>query len=195
MTSGARITCTCWENRTGFEDRMLGLPRDSLIIKRRLVTFFCLFGDDDVVYEMVHQTNLYADQVVTEYESQYKNGRLRWVPLTEVEFRAWTGMVILMALKQTPTIRDYWKAGSFWRYPVIAKVMSRDHFECILRCLHCVNNETLPKKNQLGYGKIGKVRPILEGFVEWSRCLWSPKHVVTYDKIIIVYRGHFSLIR
>jgi hypothetical protein len=144
---------------------------------------------------MVQQTNLYAVQAVTEYESEYSNRGARWVPLNVVEFWAWAGVVILMALKQTPTIRDYWKEGSFWRCPVIAKVMSRDRFECIVRCLHCVDNETLAKKGEPGYDKIGKVRPILDGFVQRSRQLWNPEHVVTCDEIMIAYRGHFSPIR
>jgi len=74
--------------------------------------------------------------------------------------------------------------------------MKRDCFECILRCLHCIDNATLEtNKEYATYDKIGKVRWIIEDFVDCVRELWNPKKYVIVDEIIVAYRGHFSLIR
>lgn len=101
-----------------------------------------------------------------------------------------------MGLKVTPTIRDYWKIDAFWHCPIISTVMSHDRFECILRCLHFVDNSTLEKdKKARDYDKIGKVRWVIESFVCRSRELWNPEKFVTVDEIMIAYRGHFSPIR
>lgn len=48
-----------------------------------------------------------------------------------------------MGMKVTPTIRDYWSKYAFWHCPIISEVMTRDRFECILRCLHYADNAAL----------------------------------------------------
>lgn len=149
--------------------------------------FFHLFWSEETMAEMVRQTNIYAYKDVIEYTSPYTNGGPRWTPVTAKEFRCWLGVVILMGLKSTPTIRDYWKEDSFWRCPVISKVMTRDRFECILRCLHCVNNqEIVTDRNDPQYDKIAKVRWVFESFVEKSRQLYNPDKFCTADEIMIV---------
>jgi len=144
----------------------------------------------------MRETNRYVGQAVTEYESQYNNGGPKWFDVTPGEFKAWLGIVILMGLKVTLTVRDYWKKSAFWHCPIISGVMTRDRFECILRCVHCVDNTTLEtNKSARGYDKIGKVHWVIDGFVARSRELWNPEKFVTVDEIIIAYRGHFSPIR
>jgi len=76
---------------------------------------------------------------------------------------------------------------------VISRVMNRNCFECILHCLHCVDNRTFKtdKKNK-GYNKIGKERWIIDSFVMWLRESWNPEKFVIGNEIMIAYRGHFN---
>jgi len=73
-------------------------------------------------------------------------------------------------------------------------VMSRDHFEAFLHCLHYVDNSILCSNKDNRYDKIGKVRWILEHFVERSHALFNLEKFVTVDEVMIAYHGHFSLI-
>jgi hypothetical protein len=170
---------------------------------RREQYFFGLWWDDRTVATLVEQTNLYASQQCTNVTDPRRrgrpaglNGRPNWRDTDAKEFRAFLGVVILMGLKTTPTIRDYWSQDIFWRCNLIPKVLTRDRFESILRCLHCVNNEGLCRdKAAPQYDKIGKVRWLLEHFVRRSKELYNPDKMLTADEVMIAYRGHFSPIR
>lgn len=158
-------------------------------------SFFDLFWDNAVIDKFVDQTNLYATQA-NKFRNNRLNGGPRWYPTDRIELRAWIGLTILMGLKGTPSVRDYWSRDSFFRCPLMRSVMSRDRFEAIKRCLHCVDNSTRPnEKSDPGYDKIGLVRWVVEGFVQKAKELWHPEKYITVDEIIVAYKGHYSPIR
>jgi hypothetical protein len=119
-----------------------------------------------------------------------------WTPVSAIELRAFFGVVLLMGLKISPTIRDFWKEEAFWRCGVIPRVLSRDRFESLLRCIHCVdNNSGCRDKEDAQYDKIYKIRWVLEHFVTVSKSLYNPEKFLTCDEIMIPYRGKKSPIR
>jgi hypothetical protein len=165
--------------------------------------FFDLFWDDSTVNDLVRETNRYARQQCTMENDPRRRGRPagsnggpKWTPTDRVEMRAFLGVVILMGLKTSPTIRDYWKQDSFWRCGLIPRIFTRDRFESLLRCLHCVDNsQQCTDTTSPLYDKIRKVRPVMDPFVKRSQELYNPEKFLTADEVMIAYRGHFSPIR
>jgi len=98
-----------------------------------------------------------------------------------------------MGLKGSSVIRDYWRNDPFWHCSFIPRVMTRDRFESILCCIHCVDNTQLCRdKANVMYDKIGKVRWLLQHFVTRSRELFNCEKYVTTNEIMIAFRGQFS---
>jgi hypothetical protein len=122
---------------------------------------------------LIWETNRYASQQSTHIDDPRWRGRLarnnggpRWKDTSLLEFHAFFGIVILMELKLTPSVRDYWKRDSFRHCNVIPTVMTRNRFEDLLRCMHCVDNEGIcHDKSSPAYDKLVKVRCVLEHFV------------------------------
>ena len=159
------------------------------------IYFFNLFWDTHTMQVLVGETNRYARHARAK-KPHLTNGGVQWYDTDEQELRAWLGLCILMGQKLTPCIRDYWKRDKFFRCAIIPKIMKRDRFEALLRCLHCVDNQRLVSdKNHSGYDKIAKVRWVLEGFVRRSRELYNPEKFLTTDEIMVAYRGKYSPIR
>jgi len=104
--------------------------------------------------------------------------------------RAFVGVTILMGLKTSPSIRDYWREDVFWRCGVIPQVFSRDRFESILRCFHCIDNAiAIRDKADPAYDKI---RWLLQHFVAISQSLYNPEKWLACDEVMVAYRGFHS---
>lgn len=106
------------------------------------------------------------------------------------------GVLMLMGLKELPTIRCYWSPSQFYGCPIISEVFTRRRFEAIIRCIHLVNNDTLVQnKGELGYDKLGKVRWLVDRFAEISQSLYNAQRTCTVDEIMIPYKGRYCNIR
>jgi hypothetical protein len=74
--------------------------------------------------------------------------------------------------------------------------MTRQRFEAIVRCIHLVDNDSLPKDStDPNFDKIGKVRWLVEGFAEISQRLYNPEPICTVDEIMVAYKGRYCAIR
>lgn len=132
--------------------------------------------DDGTVDRIVLETNVYASQLASNVADPRQRGRPvgsnggpRWTPTSRVEIRAFLGVTILMRLKWTPSIQDYWKEDVFWRCGIIPLVFSPDRFQTLLRCIHCSDNATTCRdKVDPAYDKLFKIRLLLEHFVAIS---------------------------
>jgi hypothetical protein len=112
-------TSKLWQGRPQFRGLVPG-PTDTLG-DEDLTEFqlFQRFWDDSVMRKIVFETNRYAQS--TDAKTGGLKGGPGWRPLTISDLRTWLGKVILMGLKQLPTIRDYWKRSSVEQHcPVIS---------------------------------------------------------------------------
>jgi hypothetical protein len=123
------------------------------------------------------------------------NGRTDWVPLTTKELLCWFGVLTLMGLKDVPYIRLYWSANNFYGCPLIQSCMTRQRFEAIIRCIHLVDNSTLPEPRQVGHDKIGKVRWLVEHFSEAAKANYNYEVTCTVDEMMLPYKGRYYNIR
>ena len=64
-----------------------------------------------------------------------------------------------MSVVSLPNIKHYWNRTL--RIEAVAETMLRDRFLTINRLLHLSNNNLQPKKDEPGYERLYKIRPIL----------------------------------
>ena len=117
-----------------------------------------------------------------------------WTRVLFEEMTAFLGFMILMGLVQLPALSDYCSRDDTFKYGKIADRKSRDRFLEIIRYLHFVHNTTLPHRGSEGYGKLGKVQPILD----YVNQRFNSVHVhrdVSVDETMIPFKGRSSMKR
>jgi hypothetical protein len=131
----------------------------------------------------------YAGQLCQLYP-HLTNGRTDWEPIDREELLCWFGILVLMGLKEQPSIRTYWSPRLFYNCALISRALTRRRFEAITRCVHLVNNDTLVQDpTNPAYDKIGKVRWLLERFTSIAQSLYNNERIVTVDEIMVPYKG------
>jgi hypothetical protein len=126
---------------------------------------------------------------------RHTNGWQEWTPLTKEELLCWFGILTFMGLKDLPNIRLYWSGNDFYRCPLIKLCMTRQRFEAITRCIHLVDNSSLPPPSHPQHEKLGTVRWLVEHFSTVSKEQYNCEVTITVDEIIVPYKGHYCNIR
>ena len=137
--------------------------------------------------DMVHQSNLYAEQLMG--VEKYRE----WEKITTTELRAYLGFAILMGMVHLPAVEDYWKLDPFLHYAPIADRVSRNRFREITRYLHFTDNTQLPSRDQPGYDRLGKVRPVIEHFQQVFLTCFDPHCEQAIDEAMIPFQGRSTL--
>ena len=117
----------------------------------------------------------------------------RWEPISELEFQAYLGFSMLMAITHVPALEDYWKRDPVLRFTPIADRISRDRFRDITRYLHFVDNSTLAPRGSPGHDRLGKVRPVLSHLCQRFATMYDPRRELSVDEAMIKFQGRSSL--
>lgn len=115
------------------------------------VDFFQLFLPDNVLKNMVVQTNLYARKFQERFGSDGT-----WAEVTLAEMKAFLGYMISTSLSHCESVLSIW-SGGFYSNRGLAGVMSQARFEKILKYFHVVAF----RSSQAAHG-LYKVQPFLD---------------------------------
>lgn len=113
--------------------------------------FFQLFVPDNVLKNMVVQTNMYARKFQERFGSDGA-----WVDVTLPEMKAFLGYVISTSTSHCESVLSIW-SGGFYSNRSLALVMSQARFEKILKYFHVVAF----RSSQTTHG-LYKVQPFLD---------------------------------
>lgn len=141
--------------------------------------YFLKFFDDDIISDIIYQTNLYAVQ----------HGR-RFAPMTERELYGFLGVNIIMGYHKLPSWTHYWNQDHGLNVPYVGDVMSRDRFGQILSHLHVNDNTALPDNNK---DKLFKIRPLITKLNSNFMKLYDVRKVVSIDESMILFKGRHSI--
>ncbi len=115
---------------------------------------FFQFLDNEIVDNIVFQTNLYINQI-----------ECCVPPLMHNEFYGFIGINMVMSYHKLPSWTDYWSNNSDMSIPFVSSVMTRDRFGQILSSLHVNDNATIPEGNQ---DKLYKLHPLITCIAIWQ---------------------------
>ena len=116
-----------------------------------------------------------------------------WKEVSVEELKAYLGFSILMGLVQMPALDDYWSVDPFLHYPAISSRIPRQRFRDIARYLHFVDNSSLVPRGQLGYDKLGKIRPFIEHCSRVFLESYHPHCECAVDEAMIPFQGRSTL--
>ncbi|XP_032098252.1 piggyBac transposable element-derived protein 5 [Sapajus apella] len=132
-----------------FEDT--GGPTRKMPPSASAVDFFQLFVPDNVLKNMVVQTNMYAKKFQERFGSDGA-----WVEVTLTEMKAFLGYMISTSISHCESVLSIW-SGGFYSNRSLALVMSQARFEKILKYFHVVAF----RSSQTTHG-LYKVQPFLD---------------------------------
>lgn len=145
--------------------------------------YFKQFFTDAVWQLIVDETNRYAIQ-------QKSNN---WSEVTIEEMQAFAGMVILMGVNNLPVIDLYWSTNPLFYNQIIANVMTCKRFKKILENIHLNDNEKMPKRGDVDFDKLYKIRPFLNqmssNFVDSA----IPTKSQSIDESMILFTGRSAI--
>ena len=153
---------------------------------------FCTFS---IIQEIVRQTNLYAKTWCD--KMKHTKGRPKWIPVKIREMLAFFGICILMGIKKQPSIRNYREElEPFLLCNVNPKVMSRQRFESILRCIYLVEKCTIVKDPKaLGFDMLAKTRWLLTEMTKNFQAHFNPGEYICVDEMMVPYSGRYCYIK
>ena len=146
--------------------------------------YFNLFIGEDVLEEMMRQTNLYAAQYKEAAGDNIKPNNLLkdWKNITIPELKVFIGLLFLMGVVKKPDVKSYWSTNPLIETPFFGKTMARNRFEAILMAFHLNdNNNNLPKDHP-NYDKLFKVRPLITRLQEKFASTYVPKQNLAIDE-------------
>lgn len=138
--------------------------------------FFKLF-DENIIENLVFQTNLYAQQEGKKYIC------------IEDEIKTFLGINLLMGIKKLPSYRDYWCSDDDLHDPYISKLMIVIRFGWIISHLHSNDNTLLPSRNSPDYDKLYKLRPYLDRLQKNFLTHYNPSSTLAVDESMIKFKG------
>lgn len=150
---------------------------------------FRTFVDNEIIEEMVNQTNLYATQVLCDANDIKSDSRLhRWVPTDKKEIIQFIGIVAYMGLVKMPSLEKYWSNDDLYKNCIIPRIMPRNRFQLLLRMWHFSDNASCPEGDRLH-----KVKPLIEKLVKNFQNVYTPGRQFCIDESIIPFQGRLLI--
>jgi len=131
--------------------------------------------DDDLILLLTEQSNPYHSQNAEKWKVLSKT--LKWSCITPEEMRKFLGLIILMGQVRKESVRDYWSTDPTISTPIFSRTMSRNSFESIWQAWHFSDNRQQTQDS----GRLFKVWPVYEYFVQKFRSVYSPKQELSLD--------------
>jgi len=145
---------------------------------------FEFFWDDEMIEEIIHQSNLYVTQIQSKYPEKMKD----WKEVCKNELWCYFGLTMLMGFVKKPTIKEYWTTNPLIVTPMFGKIMSRNRFETITRGLHFANNE-----NPNPIDRFWKLGIICTNLLEKYKKSINVGEITCIDESLLKFKGRLSI--
>lgn len=146
------------------------------------LALFLVLISISLMEDIVFQTNLYATQQGKTFSA-----------LTLKELYRFIAINLTMGLKKMPSYRDYWSSSEIFHDNYISKAMNVKRFAWILSHLHLNDNSLQPKKGDVLFDKLYKLRPLLQHLSERFLSVFHPSEYQSIDESMVKFKGRSSL--
>ncbi|MGH0138421.1 UNVERIFIED_CONTAM: hypothetical protein FKN15_041092 [Acipenser sinensis] len=138
------------------------------------IDFFQIFVPDNVIQNMVTQTNMYAKKFQERFGSDEG-----WCNVTLSEMKAFLGYVTSTSIHHRESVLSIWSSG-FYSNKSIALIMTQSRFEKILKYFHIVAFRSSQTSNGLY-----KIQPFLDSLQQSLECSFRPSQTQVLHEPLI----------
>ncbi|XP_064624550.1 piggyBac transposable element-derived protein 4-like [Lineus longissimus] len=140
---------------------------------------------------LAENTNLYAAKThppaVPDPNNPFASSNKHWKPSTPEEIRAFTGINILMGIKDYPEYGDYWSADSALGDKFISSIMTKNTYEQLCKYLHCSNPNVIDR-----HDKLDKVRWFIVVLNENFPRMFKAGENISIDEAMVKFDGRLA---
>ena len=172
------------------------LPDDFNTTTARPIDYFKLFVTDELVRNICHNTNKYADRVILRkklLDNTYLDKK--WYPTTVEEISAYIGMNVIFGIHPMPRTRDYWSCDPYIGNEGIKKVMTCNRYEKLCEHFHVSDRDAEIPSGAPGYDPLAKVRPIMNALLETFPLYKAPNMEQAIDEGMCAYKGRLKFVQ
>ena len=148
---------------------------------------FKLFLTDELVNEIVEETNRYASVQQEMMPSGVKGKLAKWVRTTVNEMYSFLVAVLLMGIVRKSSLRDYWSTDPILLTPFFATLFSQDRFLLLLRCLHFVDSASADLNDPLH-----KIRNVFSALTTSFSQVFVPNRDLCVDESLMKWKGRLA---
>ncbi len=153
------------------------------------VQCFMLFFTEELVGEIVEETNRYASELQEKMAPGVLGKMARWVPTTIKEMYLFLMAVLLMGVIKKPSLRHYWSTDPLLQTPFFGTLFSQDRFLLLLRCLHITNSARVSHHDPLH-----KIRRIFTAITSSFRRVFVPYKDLCVDESLMKWKGRLAFL-
>ncbi|XP_065312923.1 piggyBac transposable element-derived protein 2-like [Gordionus sp. m RMFG-2023] len=137
--------------------------------------YFKKFIDDDIINNLVEQTNIYSFQL---------SGKSTNTNSSEIE--KFLGIHLYTGIVELPSIRQYWAIETV--IPQISQCMTRNGFLELRKYFHINDNNNIILRGQPNYDKLFKLRPFISALKMYMRKI-QLEEKLSIDEMIVPFKG------
>ncbi|XP_041108743.1 piggyBac transposable element-derived protein 5 isoform X1 [Polyodon spathula] len=149
-------------------------PAQKMPANASTIDFFQFFVPDNVIQNMVTQTNMYAKKFQERFGSDEG-----WCNVTLSEMKAFLGYVTSTSIHRCDSVLSIWTNG-FYSNKSIALIMTQSRFEKILKYFHIVAFRSSQTSNGLY-----KIQPFLDSLQQSLECSFRPSQTQVLHEPLI----------
>ncbi|XP_053977063.1 piggyBac transposable element-derived protein 4-like [Hylaeus volcanicus] len=155
------------------------------------IDFFKLFFTDELLSNIIEQTNRYANEKIKEKNLSKRSIWNNWVDVTVEEMSAFIGVILNMGIIITRNLKDYWSQQHNSRIPFFYEIFRRARFQQIFWMLHLHVNVSNDKSITTRIQKIGNYLDYIDNkFKEY----FVPGKELYVDESIVKFKGRSSFV-
>ena len=168
------------------DESKMNVPVDGF----RPIDFLKLFIGDDVLENLVVQTNIYAERRLRDGQFRPHSRMNSWVPVGLDEMKVFLSLVLDMGLVQKDDLEKYWSCKEIDETPFYGKNMTRNRFQNILSNFHIMDNDDQQAAGEPGYDPLFKIRAFLDRINSAFSEVYTPNRDVSVDEATCAWKGH-----
>ena len=150
-----------------------------------LLEIFELIVTDEIVDHIVTQSNLYANQSISNKEFNKTFRLCKWEDITAPEIRMYLAALIYRGMLYKPKEHLYYTKNKLFETPGFRRIISQNKME---KFLYFVDNEEF----SVSYNKASKIQPILEKLVERFKLLCELEGDISIDESLLLWKERLS---
>ena len=120
--------------------------------------------------------------------------RLRkWSNTNPGEIKVLMAIILYQGLVQKPETAMYWSSNPMLATPYIRRIMTIDRFLILMRCLHFVDNTTLPQAETKAEKSFNKIKLFFEAVVSRFSIVYTPEQNIAIDESLLLWKGRLAM--
>lgn len=155
------------------------------------VEFFKLYFTEELVDEIVSETNIYATNKLRTKTLSQNSIWHSWRDTNTEEFWAFIGVILNMGTIVLPNLQDYWSTRDNTKIPFFSNVFTRKRFHQLFWMLHL---KTVDQQRRDIRTRIQRVSNFLEYLNAKFAEYFIPGQNICVDESIVKFKGKISFI-